>query len=243
MIIYKESDYNEFSKRAAKIFAQAVKETPTGSFGFATGGTPMGMYEELIRQHKAGEINLSAITAFNLDEYYPISKTDPQSYAYYMAQNLFDAVGVPQENRNIPNGEAEDPLAEARLYDEKLENTPRLEMQILGIGANGHIAFNEPDGYFTSSTLYIPLTESTIEANSRFFESIEKVPKHAISMGIRPIMMAKRILLLANGAGKAEILKRALFGAITPQVPASVLQLHPDVTIVVDNDAASYLEM
>lgn len=241
MIIYKESDYKELSKRAAKIFAEVIAQNPTGTFGFATGGTPVGTYEELIRMHKAGEINLSALTAFNLDEYYPISKTDPQSYAYFMAQNLFDAVGLPQENRNIPNGEADDPTAEARLYDEKLETAPRLEIQILGIGANGHIAFNEPDDHFTSSTVYLPLTESTIEANSRFFATIEEVPKHAISMGIRPIMMAKRILLLASGAGKAGILKQALFGPITPNVPASVLQLHPDVTVIADNDAASYL--
>ena len=243
MIIYKESDYEAFCERAAKIFAKVVKDTPTGVFGFATGGTPMGMYKELIKQHNAGEVNLSGLTAFNLDEYYPISKTDPQSYAYYMAQNLFDVVGLPQENRNIPNGEAEDPIAEARRYDEKLETSLPMEIQILGIGANGHIAFNEPDEYFSSSTSYIPLAESTIEANSRFFESSEKVPTHAISMGIRPIMMAKRILLLANGAGKAEIIKEALFGPITPKVPASVLQLHHDVTVVLDNGAASCLEM
>lgn len=235
-----EKDYDALSRKAADIFVDAVKADPKGSYGFATGGTPEGMYEYLKELHDAGNVNLSKLTAFNLDEYYPIDPTHNQSYAHFMAEKLFDAVNLPKENRNIPNGSAPDPVAEARAYEEKIMNG-KIKMQILGIGANGHIGFNEPADSFRSQTGHVALAESTIKSNARFFLTPDDVPKHAITMGVRSIMMAESILMLVHGEAKAPILWDALKGLITPLVPASVLQLHRNVIVVADEGAAKHL--
>ncbi|MCL2406199.1 MAG: glucosamine-6-phosphate deaminase [Defluviitaleaceae bacterium] len=239
--LYVEKDYQTMSQKAAEIFAAAVNLAPTGAYGFATGSTPIGMYEALIKMHKCNKVNLSAITAFNLDEYYPISASDPQSYQYYMRKNLFDAVNLPPANTHIPSGEAKNPLAECIAYDEKIAAAGGINTQILGIGNNGHIGFNEPDKGLMATTCYIPLAEATIDANARFFASAKDIPRHALTMGMHSIMMARQIILLASGEGKADILNKALRGPITTNVPASLLQLHHDVIIVADQPAASLL--
>ena len=233
-------DYAGMSQKAAEIFAAAVNANPKGAFGFATGATPVGMYSALIEMQKNGLVDLSKLTAFNLDEYYPIKPEDPQSYRYYMRQNLFDAVGLPASQAHMPNGEAPDPLAECAAYEEKLA-AAEIDMQILGIGTNGHIGFNEPADGLIATTSYVPLAEETIQINARFFDSPDDVPRHALTMGMHSIMMSWRILLLASGEGKAEILRDALYGPITTKCPASLLQLHRDVTVIADTAAAKYL--
>jgi glucosamine-6-phosphate deaminase len=233
-----KDDYKAMSECAAEIFAREVAAAPTAAYGFATGGTPEGMYAQLLRMGT----DLTGITAFNLDEYHPISPTSNQSYAYFMAEKLFDAAGVPAEKRNIPSGTAADPLHEAEAYDKRLAAAGGIQMQILGIGGNGHIAFNEPSDNFPAGTAYVELAKETIAANSRYFATAAEVPRHALTMGIGSIMQAKKILLLASGAGKAKILKEAFKGMVTPRVPASILQFHPDVTVVCDREAAAFLE-
>jgi len=239
--VYVEDSYEALGARAADIFAEALAAAPTGVFGFATGGTPLSMYGELIRRYKAGALDFSGITTFNLDEYYPILKSNDQSYDYFMRENLFNHINVPTDRINLPNGEAPDPEIESRRYEAAVRASAGLELQLLGIGENGHIAFNEPADAYTNATNYTSLTESTVQANARFFASADEVPKHALTMGIKTIMLAKKILLVANGAKKAEIMRDALLGDITPRVPASALQLHRDVEIVLDAEAASAL--
>jgi len=239
--LYTEKDYTAMSQKAAEVFAEAVKANPNGAFGFATGSTPVGMYEALIQMQREGKVDLRGITAFNLDEYYPIQPDDPQSYAYFMRQNLFDGIGLPASSAHIPGGAAKDPIAECAAYDDKIASAGGIDMQILGIGTNGHIGFNEPAQGLKATTSYEPLAEATIESNSRFFASPEDVPRHALTMGMHTIMMARRIILLANGEGKAGILKEALCGPITTMVPASLLQLHQDVTVIIDEAAAKLL--
>lgn len=239
--LYIEDDYESLSHTAAMIFAKQVHIAPERAYGFATGSTPEGMYEILKQIHADGELNFSTITAFNLDEYYPIRGDDPQSYRYFMAKKLFDAIELPQERRNIPNGEARDPKAECVEYEAKIAEYGGIEMQILGIGNNGHIGFNEPADIFAGKTGYVQLAENTIQSNARFFDNPEDVPRHALTMGIHTIMMANRIMLLASGRQKAGILRDALLGPITPLVPASALQLHRNVIVVADKDAASLL--
>lgn len=233
-----EQDYDAMSKKAAEFFAQAIKESATAAFGFATGGTPIGMYKHLIDMNNNGMIDFSGITTFNLDEYYPISRKNDQSYYYFMMKNLFGKVNVDREKIHIPNGEAPDVEKECLAYEKALAKTGGLRIQLLGIGLNGHIGFNEPSETFSRATHCVQLTQSTCEANARFFSSIDEVPRQAVSMGIGSIMMSKEILLLANGQNKAGIIKQALTGPITPQVPASVLQLHQNVTIILDQTAA-----
>jgi len=235
--IFVEQDYAALSKKAAQIFCDILNDAPTGAYGFATGSTPLGLYEELVKIHAEGSIDFSQITAFNLDEYFPISPDNEQSYAYYMAKNLFDVVGV--QNRNIPGGNIAQKECEA--YDSKLHAVNRLELQILGIGTNGHIGFNEPADHFPYFTHKVELAESTIQSNAVNFADISQVPRFALTMGIGAIMRAKNILLLANGEKKADILYQALYGPITPQVPGSVLQLHPAVTVICDKAAAKKL--
>lgn len=235
-----ERDYDALSKKAAEIFAASVKPDPTRAFGFATGGTMEGVYSELVKMHKVGLADFSRLMAYNLDEYHIIDPAHEQSYNYYMANRLFDAVGLPQENRNIPLGNSSNPQEEAVAYDEKVISA-NIKMQLLGIGHNGHIAFNEPSDSFRAQTGHVALAEATIQNNARFFESADDVPRHAISMGIKTIMMAESILLLASGESKAPILWDALKGLITPLVPASVLQLHRNVIVVADLAAAKHL--
>jgi glucosamine-6-phosphate deaminase len=236
--LYVEGDYAAMSKKAAAIFAEVVRSKPSAAYGFATGTTPEGMYAELANLRAAGT-DFSQITTFNLDEYFPIKASDPQSYYYYMKQRVFGPLGLTKTN--LPNGEAPDPEVECAAYEEKLAQAGEFALQILGIGNNGHIGFNEPAEKFVGKANYVPLTPSTIEANARLFDDPSLVPRHALTMGIHAIMMAKRILLLVSGAGKADILSAALTGDITPRVPASILQLHPCVTVVADKAATSKL--
>jgi glucosamine-6-phosphate deaminase len=236
-----EADYDAMSRKAADLFAKALRKKPGGVYGFATGGTPVGMYEHLARMRKETGLSLTRMTAFNLDEYHPISQGDPQSYFTFMRNNLFDPIGLNASQTHIPNGSTDDPAAECVAYDQKIEDAGGIDVQILGIGANGHIGFNEPAEFFSAGTSYVPLTEVTVQSNARFFDGPETVPRHAITMGIRSIMMCRRIILLASGEGKAAILRDALYGPITPLVPASVLQLHRDVTVVADKAAAAFL--
>jgi len=239
--LYIEKDYAALSQKAAMIFAQNVKFAPTAAYGFATGSTPEGMYEKTVQMHESGEIDFSKLTAFNLDEYYPISGDNPKSYKYFMATKLFDSIGLSPERRNIPDGESKDPKAECFAYEEKINACGGIELQVLGLGNNGHIGFNEPADIFTGATSYVQLSENTIQSNSRFFDKPGDVPRHAITMGIHSIMMAKRIMMLVSGEAKAGILRDALLGPITPLVPASALQLHRDVIVVADKAAATHL--
>ena len=233
------ANYEEMSAAGANLLDSQVKEKKNSVIGFATGSTPVGMYKKLAEKYGAGQIDFSEVTAFNLDEYYPIERTNNQSYYYFMQKNLFDAINIKEDKRSIPNGQTQDIKAECSGYDEKIVAAGGIDFQILGIGRNGHIGFNEPGDFFEGATHMVELDEDTIEANARFFTSPEEVPKYALTMGMRAIMMSRKILLLASGAGKAEAVYQAFFGPITPQVPASILQLHPDVTLVVDEEAFS----
>ena len=234
-------DYNTLSQTAAQLFAKAVNANPTGTYGFATGGTPEGMYEILTKMSNTKEVDLTQITAFNLDEYVSLSQDNPQSYCYYMAKRLFDPTGVPTQNRHIPRGDASCPHTESAAYEQKIAESGGIDLQILGIGTNGHIGFNEPADTFAGQTAYVALAEETIYANARYFSDFTDVPKFAISMGMQTIMMAKTLLLLASGDSKAKILRKALMGPITPLVPASALQMHRNVIVIADKAAAKYL--
>ncbi|MCL2851792.1 MAG: glucosamine-6-phosphate deaminase [Defluviitaleaceae bacterium] len=232
-------DYDQMSAKSAHIMADEINSRPDGVFGFATGRTPVGMYKELIRMKQAGEVSFSGVTAFNLDEYHPIARENPQSYYYFMKDNLFNHVDIDHNRVNIPSGECHDPEAECTAYEAKIAAAGGIDLQLIGIGLNGHIGFNEPADCFTRATNFIELTESTIKANRPFFVYEKDVPRHALTMGIRTIMSSRRILMIANGENKADIIEKVLFGSITPRVPASVLQLHRNVTIVMDKLAAA----
>ncbi len=225
-------------KLAAKIMAETINQRPNALIGLATGSTPVYMYGELINLCKSGEVSFKNVRSVNLDEYIGLPPTHSQSYARFMKENLFDHIDLPLENRYIPSGIAENPEEECKKYDLLLEKLGRVDIQLLGIGHNGHIAFNEPDTHFPKDTAVVRLTESTVKANSRFFASPKEVPKSAISMGIGRILRAKKILLLATGEGKAKILEKALFGKITPEVPASILQFYQGELFVVGDKAA-----
>lgn len=242
MRIYVAGDYKGMSKHAAQIVASQVILKPDSVLGLATGGTPVGMYEELVKMHQKGNVDFSHVTTFNLDEYYPLAKENENSYHYYMMDNLFSHINVPEEKMHIPNGSADDINEECVRYEKALEEAGGVDLQVLGIGANGHIGFNEPNVCFESGTHLVELDENTIENNARFFDSIEEVPTKAISMGIGTIMSAGKILLLANGASKAKVIKDMITGQISPALPASILQLHRDVTVIVDQEAAAELQ-
>lgn len=235
-------NYEDMGKKAANIVAGQVFLNPQSILGLATGSTPLSMYNQLIKMHKEVELDFSQVKTFNLDEYVGLPEEDTNSYHYYMFNNLFNHINIKRENVHIPNGMAKDIDKECSEYEETIKNAGGMDLQILGIGNNGHIGFNEPDLKFEATTHLVKLDEETIEANSRFFKTIADVPKCAVSMGIKTIMHAKKIILLANGSSKAEILAKALYGGITPEVPASILQLHPDVTVIVDEAAAVCLK-
>lgn len=241
MKIIKVKDYEEMSKKAAFIVASQVSINDNSVLGLATGSTPLGTYKEIINMYNEDLIDFSNITTFNLDEYYGLSGEDNQSYRYYMNENLFNHINIDKENTFIPNGKAKDPQLESGRYDELVEQSGDIDLQILGIGSNAHIGFNEPCDIFASGTHLVDLNDETIKANSRFFDSIEEVPKKAISMGMKNIMRAKKIILLACGKDKADAIKNTIEGGITPLVPASILQLHPDVTFIIDEAASSKL--
>lgn len=227
----------EVGKIAAEIMADVIRQKPDALIGFATGSTPLNMYGELTRMYRSGELSFSRVRSVNLDEYVGLSAEHNQSYATFMRENLFDKINISPSNTHIPSGTA-DPNNECEKYNKLLDSLGRVDIQLLGIGHNGHIAFNEPDDHFPLDTSCVRLSESTVRANSRFFASCEEVPKMAISMGIGRILKARRILLLATGAAKAEILEKALFGKITPVVPASILQFYQgELTVVADEPA------
>lgn len=228
---------------AAEIMAEVINSRPDAVIGLATGSTPLNMYSELVRMYREGSISFKGVRSVNLDEYVGLAPTHSQSYAYFMSKNLFDNIDIMPENTHLPSGISTDPSIECERYDRLLDRIGRVDIQLLGIGHNGHIAFNEPDTHFPKDTTLVSLTDSTVNANSRFFESMESVPKQAISMGIGRILRAKRILLLATGRGKADILEKALFGRITPDVPASILQFYQgELTVVCDSEAFSTIK-
>ncbi len=224
--------YEKMSRLAANIMGGQISLKPDSVIGLATGSTPLGLYRELVRRCGEGELDFSQVTTINLDEYAGLDSSHEQSYRYFMNHNLLDHINIPKENTFVPEGNATD-LAEAcRVYDERIKACGGIDMQLLGIGHDGHIGFNEPGPVFVKETNVVDLTEMTIKANARFFDDENQVPRQAVTMGIGAIMNAKKILMVVNGQEKKEILKKAFFGPITPEVPASILQLHPDVTVI-----------
>ncbi len=242
MRIYSTPDYAALSHRAGEIIAAQITLKPNCVLGLATGSTPIGAYEHLQGLCQRGEISFGEVTTVNLDEYRGLAPTHDQSYRYFMQHNLFDHVDVRQDHTFVPRGQAEDPEKECADYDAKVASLGYADLQLLGLGRNGHIGFNEPGESFVVPTHVVDLTESTIEANARFFASRDEVPRQALTMGIGVIMRAKRILVIASGADKADAVWGMVRGPVTPQVPASILQLHPDVTLVADEAALSRLD-
>jgi len=240
MKIIKTKNYEELSAEAAKIIIDIVTRNPYAVLGLATGTTPLGLYKKLIADHTKNPTSYKHIRAVNLDEYKGLPKEHKQSYAYFMRKNLFEHIDIDLENAHIENGVAADEQAECERYD-KLLKSMRQDIQLLGLGSNGHIAFNEPNTSFESTTHVVNLTESTIKDNARLFNNIEEVPKQAYTMGLNSIMQAKKILILASGANKAEAVYKLVNGNVTEAVPASILQNHPDCTLIIDKEAAKLL--
>ncbi len=234
-------DYNELSEIAAGIVSAQIMIKSDSVLGLATGDTPLGMYKELIKMYETKKIDFFDVTVFNLDEYCNLSRKNPNSYYYYMKNNFFNYINIKPENSYIPNGMAEDIEKECIRYEEKIKYKGGIDLQVLGIGSNGHIGFNEPDINFEAQTHLVNLDQETIDANSRFFASREEVPTKAISMGIKTIMQSKMILLLASGENKAQAIYKTIKGKISPEVPASIIQLHPNAIIVADRDASKLL--
>ena len=232
-------NYSALNRMAANIIATQIRRKPDSVLGLATGSTPLGLYAELVQKYQAGEIDFSKARSFNLDEYYPIKKDHPQSYNYFMRENLFSKINL--ASTRLPDGEAIDPQEECARYDAEIEAAGGIDLQLLGIGLNGHVGFNEPSGSYSISTYLTELTESTLDANSRFFSSGETQPTSALTMGFGAIFGAKSVLLLICGENKAPIAKRLLEGKIHTDVPACLLLLHPDLTVILDMPAASLL--
>lgn len=230
-------NYEEMSEQAAKLVSSQLILKPESVLGLATGSTPIGLYQKLIQRNKSGEIDFSQVTTFNLDEYYPIKRTNDQSYYYFMNEQLFSKVNINPENTYIPNGETKNPDEECANYEKLIKTHGGVDLQILGIGQNGHIGFNEPDENLNSKTHLTSLTENTIEANSRFFNSDEEVPRQALTMGISTILKSKKIILLASGASKSRVVAGLLNDSINTSIPATMLKVHPDVVLICDKDA------
>lgn len=243
MKIYKAKDYKDMSRKAANIISAQVIMKPNCVLGLATGSTPIGTYAQLVEWYNKGDLDFSEVTTVNLDEYKGLPRTNDQSYYYFMHQHLFDRVNIDPERINVPNGMEPDAEKECGRYEELIRSLGGVDLQLLGLGHNGHIGFNEPGEAFEKETHCVDLTESTIEANKRFFASADDVPKQAYTMGIKTIMQAKKILIVVNGENKADIVERAFFGPVTPEVPASILQLHNDVTLVGDEAALAKIEI
>ena len=237
MKIYKAKDYKDMSRKAANIISAQVIMKPNCVLGLATGSTPIGTYDQMVEWYSKGDLDFSEVTTVNLDEYKGLPRTNDQSYYYFMHQHLFDRVNIDPDRTNVPNGMEPDAEKECGRYEELIRSLGGVDLQLLGLGHNGHIGFNEPGEAFEKETHCVDLTESTIEANKRFFASADDVPKQAYTMGIKTIMQAKKILIVVNGENKADIVERAFFGPVTPEVPASILQLHNDVTLVGDEAA------
>lgn len=234
-------DYEDASYIAAKnIYTQMIKKADS-VLGLATGSSPVGVYKQLIKWYKIGDLDFSDVTTINLDEYRGINRTDEQSYYFFMQRNLFKHVNIKPSNTYIPNGMEEDCQKACNDYDAIIKKVGRIDLQLLGLGENGHIGFNEPSEAFTGKTHCVDLADSTLLANARFFKSLKDVPKQAYTLGVESIMMAKKIIVIVSGEKKADILKKVLYGPITPLIPASILQVHPDVVIVADEAARSAL--
>lgn len=230
-------NYDEMSYQAARLIESQLILKPDSTLGLATGSTPVGMYKKLVEIYKKGELDFSKVTSFNLDEYYPISTDNVQSYRYFMNKNLFDSVNIDKNKTHVPNGETENPEKECKAYDKMIEEHGGIDLQVLGIGNNGHIGFNEPDKALISGTHITGLTESTIQANSRFFDKPEDVPTQALTMGMASILKAGKILLLASGKGKHEAVVSLLNDKISTDIPATLLKVHPDVVLICDKEA------
>ena len=230
-------NYEELSERGAEIFKAQVTLKPDSVLGLATGGTPVGLYKKLIEYYKAGSLDFGKVTSFNLDEYYPIAPDNDQSYRYFMNENLFDHINIDKAKTYVPDGLAKDPEAQCKAYEELLKEKGPVDIQLLGIGRNGHIGFNEPDEKLNAVTHITGLTESTIEANARFFNDVSEVPTKALTMGMGTILKSKKIVMLISGKEKHEVLSELLNDDITTQNPATLLKVHPDVVIVCDKAA------
>ncbi|REK75882.1 glucosamine-6-phosphate deaminase [Paenibacillus paeoniae] len=230
----------ELDQYAAEIFRKLINEKPNAVLGLATGSTPVGIYAKMVEDYNHKKVSFSGVTTYNLDEYVGLTPDNDQSYAYYMNKNLFSHVDIPAIQTHLPDGMAEDPQEECVRYEAMINACPA-DIQLLGLGHNGHIAFNEPDEHLSAGTHVVQLKEETLEANARFFASIDEVPKQAYTMGIGSILKANTILLVVRGSDKAHIVKEALTGPITTQVPASLLQTHPRVTVLLDREAGRML--
>ena len=232
MKIYVGEDYKEMSRKAANIMSAQIILKPDSVIGLATGSTPIGIYDQLVKWYEKGDLDFSNVVSINLDEYKGLSPENDQSYRYFMNTNLFDHVNIDKTRTFVPNGLEPDSQKACNDYNQIIQEEGPIDLQLLGLGHNGHIGFNEPGEAFEKETHCVDLTESTIEANKRFFESEDDVPRQAYTMGIKNIMQAKKILLIANGKAKRDILEKAFYGPITPEIPASILQLHPDITVI-----------
>lgn len=239
MKIISAKDYDHMSRQAANIISAQVILKPDSVLGLATGSSPIGTYKQLIEWYEKGDIDFSQVKSVNLDEYVGLDLSSDQSYVYFMRHNFFDHINIDLNNTNVPCGVNMDAEAECARYDALIRSYGGIDLQLLGLGPNGHIGFNEPDDYFPKGTHKVQLTDATIQANKRFFEKEEDVPRYAYTMGICDIMQAKRVVMVVSGESKAGIVKEAFFGPITPKVPASILQLHKDFTLVADEAALS----
>ncbi len=242
MVIYEGKDYADVSRKAANILSAQVIMKPRAVLGLATGSSPVGMYKQLVEWYNKGDIDFSQVISVNLDEYKGLDPENDQSYRYFMNDNLFNHVNIKKENTHVPNGMELDEEKACGDYNDLIQSVGGIDLQVLGIGGNGHIGFNEPDDNFLSATHCVSLAKETIEANARFFDSIDEVPKKAYTMGVKNIMQAHKILLIASGEAKAEALYQAFYGPITPNMPASILQLHHDVVVVADAEALSVIK-
>lgn len=242
MRLYRAKDYQDMSRKAANIISAQIIIKPDCVLGLATGSTPIGTYKQLIEWYEKGDLDFSKVSSVNLDEYRGLPREHEQSYYHFMYENLFSKVNIDLSNTNIPNGMEEDHIKECARYNQVINKLGGVDLQLLGLGHNGHVGFNEPGASFEKLTHCVDLTDSTIEANKRFFASYDDVPKQAYTMGIGNIMQAKKILLIVNGEGKAKILRDSLLGEITSSVPASILQLHNDVIVVADDAALSEID-
>ena len=242
MRIIKAKDYRDLSRKAANIISAQIIMKPDCVLGLATGSSPVGTYKQLIEWYNKNDLDFSEVTSINLDEYKGLSPEDPQSYRYFMNTHLFDHVNIDKNRTFVPDGLATDPEKACAEYNANIIKQGGIDLQLLGIGRNGHIGFNEPSDHFENETHCVDLTETTIQANKRFFDSEKDVPKQAYTMGIGTIMRCRKILVVVNGKDKAEILKQVIQGPVTPEVPGSILQFHPDCTIIADEDALSAMD-
>ena len=241
MKIIRAKDYNDMSRKAANLLSAQVIINENSVLGLATGSTVLGIYSQLVEWYNKGDLDFASVKSVNLDEYVNLSPDDPNSYHYYMNENLFQHVNIAPGNHHLPNGMASSIDEECLRYDKLIADLGGIDMQLLGLGENGHIGFNEPHQEFEKTTHCVNLCKSTIAANARFFESPAAVPQQAVTMGIKSIMQSKHILLCVSGAKKAQILKAVLFGPVTPAVPGSILQMHPKLTVIADEEACVYL--